>query len=124
VWQVRVSLGRSPATGHYSYASTTVRGGRRDAQRAAAKLVNQGNDGLVATNAGTLDELLSRWLTHLEGLGRAPKTLVEHRRMAAEVSARLGRNKALQRYGTPMVKDAASRRDCRSDMGVWRQKPP
>ena len=101
MWQVRV-VGRNPATGRYSYASTTVRGGRRDAQRAAAKLVNQASDGLVATNAGTLDELLSRWLRHLEGLGRAPKTLVEHRRMAAEVSARLGRTKLRKLQGSDL----------------------
>jgi len=85
-----VSLGRSPGTSRYSYASTTVRGGRRDAQRAAAKLVNQASDGQVAMSADTLGELLNRWLTHLEGLGRAPKTVVEHRRMAAEVREGIG----------------------------------
>jgi len=41
-------------------------------------------------SADTLGELLNRWLTHLEGLGRAPKTLVEHRRMVAVVTEGIG----------------------------------
>jgi hypothetical protein len=34
VWQVRVSIGRDPVSHRYQYASTTVRGGRREANRA------------------------------------------------------------------------------------------
>ena len=41
VWQVRVSLGRDPATHRYRYAAATVRGANRDAQRAAAGLVSE-----------------------------------------------------------------------------------
>ena len=39
VWQVRVSLGLDPTTKRYVYVSTTVRAGRRAAQREAARLV-------------------------------------------------------------------------------------
>jgi len=58
VWQVRVSLGRNP--GRYADASTTVQRGRRDAQRAAAKLVSQAHQGRVTLSTGTLEELLAR----------------------------------------------------------------
>jgi site-specific recombinase XerD len=54
-------------------------------------LANQANQGQVAMSANPLGELLDRWLAHLEGLGRAPKTLVENRRMATDIKARMGR---------------------------------
>jgi hypothetical protein len=40
-WQVRVSLGRDPDTGKYRYVQRDVRGGKREAQRFAAKLVTE-----------------------------------------------------------------------------------
>ncbi|MGH9091052.1 MAG: tyrosine-type recombinase/integrase [Acidimicrobiales bacterium] len=100
VWQIRVSLGRDQTTGRYRYASATVRGGRRDAQRAAAKLFSKASEGKLVTTADTLDELFARWLAHLESLDRAPKTLVEHRRMATEISSRLGKVKLRDLRGT------------------------
>lgn len=90
VWQVRVSLGRDPETKRYTYASETVRGTRRDAQRAATRLASQADAGDVVSSTGTLGELLSRWLAHIEVLGRAPKTMVEHRRIAREIDDQLG----------------------------------
>lgn len=90
VWQVRVSLGRDPQTKRYQYATTTVRGGRRDAQRAAAKLVSQAGEGRMPATSTTLAQLLERWLTHLEGQGRAPKTLRENRRIVGEIAGALG----------------------------------
>jgi len=90
VWQVRVALGRDPATGGYRYAATTVHGGRRAAQRAAAQLVNDASKGYVPLTKETFGGLLTRWLDHIEARGRAPKTLVENRRMAAAIAEELG----------------------------------
>jgi hypothetical protein len=55
------------------YPRATVHGGRRDAQKAA-----------------TFGGLLTRWLDHIEARGRAPKTLVENRRMVAAIAEELG----------------------------------
>jgi len=85
-----VALGRDPATGGYRYAATTVHGGRRAAQRAAAQLVNDASKGHVPLTKETFGGLLTRWLDHIEARGRAPKTLVENRRMAAAIAEELG----------------------------------
>ena len=90
VWQVRVSLGRDPATKRYRYVSATVRGGRRLAQREAARLVKQASEGRIPLERESLGGLLERWLEHIEARGRAPKTLLENRRMAAVITAELG----------------------------------
>jgi len=90
VWQVRVSLGRDPKTHRYRYAHATVHGGRRAAQREAARLVKEANDGKIPFERETLAGLLERWLDHIEARGRAPKTLLENRRMAAVITEELG----------------------------------
>jgi hypothetical protein len=54
VWQVRVSLGRDPKTHRYRYAHATVHGGRRAAQREAARLVKEANDGKIPFGRETL----------------------------------------------------------------------
>jgi integrase len=90
VWQVRVSLGRDPKTKRYRYVATTVHGGRRAAQREAARLVKEANDGKVPLERETLAGLLERWIAHIEARGRAPKTLLENRRLAAVIAEELG----------------------------------
>jgi hypothetical protein len=90
VWQVRVSVGRDPVTKRYRYVSSTVRGGRRAAEREAARLVKQAADGKIPLERETLAGLLERWLEHIEARGRAPKTLLENRRMATAISEELG----------------------------------
>ena len=90
VWQVRVSLGRDPTTKRYRYVSVTVRGGRRAAQREAARLVKEAAEGKIPLEHETLAGLLERWLAHIEARGRAPKTLLENRRIAAEIVEELG----------------------------------
>ena len=47
VRQRRVSLGRDPGTHRYRCAATTVRGTKRDAQRAAAGLVSEADHGRI-----------------------------------------------------------------------------
>jgi integrase len=90
VWQVRVSLGRDPSTHRYRYAHATVHGGRRDAQREAARLASEAAKGRIPLTKETFGGLLTRWLDHIEARGRAPKTLVENRRMAAAITEELG----------------------------------
>ena len=90
VWQVRVSLGRDPKTHRYRYAHVTVHGGRRAAQREAARLVKDASEGKIPFERETLAGLLDRWLNHIEARGRAPKTLLENRRMAAVITEELG----------------------------------
>ena len=83
-------LGRDPKTKRYEYATATVRGGRRAAQREAARLVKLASEGRLSTERETLGGLLDRWLDHIEARGRAPKTLLENRRLATAISADLG----------------------------------
>ena len=74
-WQVRVSLGRDPTTGRYRYIAREVRGTKRTAQRAAAELVNEVEHGLHGHRGPhTLAELIDRWMTHIDALGRSPST--------------------------------------------------
>ncbi len=86
VWQVRVCVGRDPKTKRYRYVSTTVHGGRRAAQREAARLVKEAGEGKIPAERETVAGLLHRWLEHIEARGRAPKTLLENRRMAAVIT--------------------------------------
>ena len=85
-----MALGRDPNTRRYRYAHATVHGGRRDAQREAARLVNEASQGRIPLTNETFGGLLDRWLDHIEARGRAPKTLVENRRMAAAIAKDLG----------------------------------
>jgi integrase len=79
-WQVRVSLGRDPDTGKYRYVQRDVRGGKREAQRFAAKLVTEVEQGEHRqTEQLTVEALLNRWMTHIEALGRSPSTLTRYR---------------------------------------------
>jgi hypothetical protein len=85
-----VSLGRDPATHRYRYAAATVRGTKRDAQRAAAGLVSEADHGWIPLTKETFGGLLARWLEHIETRGRAPKTLDEIRSLTAAVAEELG----------------------------------
>jgi integrase len=92
-WELVVYLGRDPLTGRKRQRSQTVRGGRRDAERALAKLVGAVYDGRIAVGApaATLDELLDRWLD-LAADDLSPSTLREHRRIVkTRISPALGR---------------------------------
>ncbi len=63
-WEVRVSVGRDPLTGRYRQVSRTVRGARRDAQRALAELVTEVAEGSHSSGGThtTVTELLVEWL--------------------------------------------------------------
>src|SRR6516225_2500240 len=91
-WLVRVSVGRDPTTGRYQYVNRTVRGTKRDAQRAAAELVTEVERGSHRQpGRHTVSELLDRWMDHIEGQGRAASTLIRYRSaITANIRPRIG----------------------------------
>jgi integrase len=92
-WQVRVSLGRDPATGKYEYATKWVHGTKRDAQRAAAALVAEVERGSHRTQPGrhSVAELLDEWMAHIEAQGRAATTMARYRSaISANIKPHLG----------------------------------
>jgi integrase len=99
-WQVRVSLGRDPETGRYRYVSRYVHGTKRDAQRAAAELITEvDRGGHRDEGRHTLNELLDRWMAHIEAQGRAESTLARYRScINANIKPRLG-SKATNKLG-------------------------
>lgn len=90
VWQVRVSVGRDPDTGKYRTIAREVHGGRRDAERAAAKLVTEIAEGRASTARGSLADLLIRWLEHQTARGLAPRTLHSYRGFVRRICEELG----------------------------------
>lgn len=71
-WELRVFLGRDPVTGLKRYTSRTVIGGKRDAQRALAAMINQAPDA-APTKAMTVGDVLERWFDHARD-GLSPST--------------------------------------------------
>ena len=66
-WELRVHTGRDPLTGHKRYAHRTVKGTKREAQAALARLVTEVGDGAHApVREGTVGEVLERWFDHGE----------------------------------------------------------
>jgi integrase len=69
-----------------------VRGGKREAQRFAAKLVTEVERGEHRqTGQMTVGGLLDRWMTHIESLGRSPSTLTRYRSaISTNIKPKLG----------------------------------
>ncbi len=66
-WELRVHTGRDPLTGRKQYMHRTVKGTKREAQAALARLVTEVSDGAHApVREGTVGELLERWFDHGE----------------------------------------------------------
>ncbi len=99
-WQVRVPLGRDPSTGRYRYVGRYVQGTKRDAQRAAAELIIEvDRGGHREEGRHTVNELLDRWMAHIEAQGRAESTLARYRScINANIKPRLGA-KAINKLG-------------------------
>src|SRR5690349_20549295 len=90
VWELVVSVGRDPLNGRWRYKSRTVRGTKREAQRALAALVHDVGAGTVRPNDVTVSETLERWL-EIAGGYMSPTTLREYRRLIARrISPALG----------------------------------
>jgi integrase len=75
-WQLRVYLGRDPLTGEKRWVSKTIKGGKREAQRALAAMVAAADDTGVAPSTGTVSELLKRWFEN-SSADFSPSTALE-----------------------------------------------
>lgn len=83
VWELIVQLPRETPGERARQLSRTVHGTKRDAQRALAQLVSEVSAGKITSTATTLDDLLRRWLDHIDG-ELSPTTLREYRRLVAK----------------------------------------
>ena len=77
-WELRVYLGTDPVTGKQRYATRTVRGGKREAQRALNEMVTDAERGLSVRTNATAGELIEAWFEHAAG-DFSPKTVKETR---------------------------------------------
>jgi integrase len=81
-WRLTAYLGRDESTGKKRYAQRTIRGSKRDAQSALARLVTEVNDGGYASAGSlTISELLDRFL-ELKAHQVDPTTLTGYKRVA------------------------------------------
>jgi integrase len=77
-WELRVYLGRDPVTGKQRYASRTVRGGKRAAERVLAEMVTEAQRGRFARTNATAGELIEAWFEQA-AIDFSPKTVKETR---------------------------------------------
>jgi integrase len=77
-WELRVYVGRDPVTGKQRYATRTVRGGKRAAQRILAEMVTDAEHGLSVRTNATAGELIEAWF-ELAADDFSPKTVKETR---------------------------------------------
>jgi integrase len=73
-----VYIGRDPVTARKRYVARTVRGGKRDAQRALAALAHEVNEKSVTRSRATVGDLLEAWFDHARD-DLSPKTVRETR---------------------------------------------
>jgi len=74
-WEVSVRAGRDPVSGKYVRVYRTVRGTRKDAERALARLLHEAaTGGLVDPGRVTVGEWLDRWLHDIAKPNVAAKT--------------------------------------------------
>ncbi len=79
VWELRVSLGKDPATGKYRQMSRTFRGPARAADDALRDLVDKYGEGQQDGFGATFGQLLDRWLEESERMDLSPTTLRTYR---------------------------------------------
>lgn len=77
-WELRVFLGTDPVSSKKRYASRSVRGGKREAQRVLAEMVTDAERGLSVRTSATVGELLERWFV-FAAPDFSPKTVKETR---------------------------------------------
>jgi len=93
VWRLRVYAGRRPNGTPIQIRKTLVTpeaekgtarpgDGTRLADRELAKMVADVAAGRLVVHTTTVEQLLERWLTHLESLGRSPTTMRKYRDIA------------------------------------------
>src|SRR3972149_6521993 len=78
-WEVPVRLGRDPITRRYRRRFLTVKGTKRDAERALAEALHQRDTGVdIAPGKLTTAEYLRRWLRDYPAHTVAPSTFVRY----------------------------------------------
>src|SRR5688500_4671225 len=75
---LRVYAGRDPASGKKRWTGKTVKGGKREAQRALAQFVAEVGRQHVVSAQVTVGELLEQWFAHAQA-DFSPKTVRETR---------------------------------------------
>lgn len=94
VWRLRVVAGYDPRTGNPKQVSRTVKGTKREAQRALAKFVTEVDSDQVAVSASmSLADFLDRWVEHVAASTRSPTTVQGYRYKVKNVVAKLGKVK-------------------------------
>jgi len=75
-WQLRAFVGRDPMTRRKRQVQRTLRGTKRDAEKALTVLVTDVSQGRVDNTCATVGQLLDAWVEHIEPI-RHPKTVHE-----------------------------------------------
>ncbi len=97
VWELRVSLGKDPATGKYRQLSRTFHGPARAADDALRDLVDKYGDGSEDGIGATFGHLLDKWLEESERLDLSPTTLRTYRaQVERTIRPRFGKVKLTQ----------------------------
>ena len=92
VWELRVSLGKDPATGKYRQISKTFHGPARAADDALRDLVDKYGDAQEDGFGATFGQLLDRWLEECERMDLSPTTLRTYRAQIKQtIRPRLGK---------------------------------
>ena len=81
-WELIVQLPCDPVTGRAKQLTRTVRGTKREAQRALSALVTEVSAGKISSSMTTLSQLLAQWLD-LVSAQLAATTVREYQRLVA-----------------------------------------
>ena len=93
VWRISAEGKPNPITGKRKRLWRTVRGGRRDAERALAALITELADGTTVAGSDTFGGLLDEWWTTMAGSRWEDATAIRHRQDIDGVLAQLGRRR-------------------------------
>ncbi|MCA1672605.1 MAG: hypothetical protein LC799_10505 [Actinobacteria bacterium] len=85
--ELKAYLGRDAVSGKKRWAYRTLRGGKREAQRALAALVAEAERGSLARTKATVSGLLEEWFAHASP-GFSPKGAREHAASSTATSSR------------------------------------
>jgi integrase len=92
VWELRVSLGKDPATGKYRQISKTFHGPARAADDALRDLVDKYGSAQEDGFGATFGQLLDRWLEESERMELSPTTMRTYRAQVKQIiRPRLGK---------------------------------
>jgi integrase len=92
-WRISVQGPPDPVTGKRRRIYRTVRGTKRDAERALARLGVEVEDGAATVSAGTVGELLDRWHATMTASRWRPATSIRHAQDIELLRPLLGRKK-------------------------------